>query len=783
MNKVKGRPPGSGNLPTPVSTFIGREKEIATVKGLILENRLVTLTGAGGSGKTRLALKVSHELLEELENRVRFIELAPLGDPAFVTQEIASTLNVHDQSSRPLLDSLVYFFSTHPSLLILDNCEHLIEACAEIADTLLQKCADLRILATSREVLGITGEAAWVVPPLSLPEVQAWKSPASAQEALDEYQKSESVRLFIARAKTNSPEFKFTVHNGAWVAEICRRLDGMPLAIELAAAHIRTLSVKQISERLDDRFTLLTGGSRTAPARHQTLAATVEWSYDLLSKKEQKLLRRFSVFPGSGTLHAIESVCEEDGGKEKGNVLDTLSQLVDKSLVGTSRRSGERWYSLLETIREFAFDKLAESQEMKSVKDQHLDYYLQFAEEAEPKIKSPEQLLWYERLETEHDNLRAALGWALESQNADAGLRLAGSLGFFWFVHGHLREGVVWLEKVLENGEGAPLSSQAKALRFLGGLLIFSEEKDFERISMLLEKSLGLYRKLDDRAGIAWVLNQLGLIAYIHGEFTEAQKLLEESLVLREQVGDPWEIAQTLGNFATVALKKNDLASAREFSEKAIAWFQQAGDQRGTAMNTGELGEIIQMEGDYERAFTLLTQSLSQLAQFDDNWATASGLESLANLVFERGDLKRGVILYGAAEALREDVGMPLTPDQYETYEDDMATARKDLGEKVFTRAQAEGRAMTLEQVIEFVLHEPESPSTVQAEKERVGGLTRREREAAVLIAQGMSNREIAEAMTVTEKTVEAYVTRILRKLGCDSRVQIATWVIENNLD
>jgi non-specific serine/threonine protein kinase len=480
-------------------------------------------------------------------------------------------------------------------------------------------------------------------------------------------------------------------------------------------------------------------------------------------------------------LKAIESICKEDG-IEKGNVLDTLSQLVDKSLVVAIRRSGERRYSLLETIREFALEKLAQSQEMISTKDRHLDYYLQFAEDAEPKIKGSEQFIWYERLETEHDNLRAALGWALESKNADAGLRLAGSLGFFWFVRGHIREGVVWLEKVSEREQGASFGSQAKALRYLGSMLIFSENQDFEQISTILEKSLELYREVDDRSGIAWVLNQLGLIAYIHGEFTKAQQLLEESLVLREQVGNAWDIAQTLGNFATVALRRNDLVSAREYSEKAIAWFQQAGDRRGAAMNTGELAEIVQMEGDYERAFTLLTQTLSQLAKFDDSWSTALTLESLANLACERGDPKRGAILYGAAEALREDVGMPLTPDHYETYEEDMTAARKELGVKVFTRAQAQGRAMTLEEVIDFVLQGPETPSTPQTEKKRVGGLTRREREAAVLIAEGKSNRDIAEAMTVTEKTVEAYVTRILRKLGFDSRVQIAIWVIDNDL-
>jgi len=770
----------SNNLPVPVSTFIGREKEIVTVKRLILENRLVTLTGAGGSGKTRLALQIAHDLLKSFNNNVWFVELASLTDPFLVSQQIASTLDIREQSTRPLLDSLVNYLSTHPSLLVLDNCEHLIEACAEIAEILLQKCTNLKFFATSREVLGITGEVAWIVPTLSLPDLQPWKSPISVQEALAEYQRSESVQLFTDRAKTYDPNFVLTSKNGAWVAEICRHLDGMPLAIELAAARTRALSVKQIAERLDDRFSLLTGGSRTAHPRHQTLAATIDWSYALLSESEQKLLQRFSVFPGGGTLEVIESVCE-GAGINRNEVLDTLSQLVDKSLVVVSQRSNEKRFSLLETIREFAIEKLEEAQETKFAKNQHLEYFLQFAEEAEPKIKGPEQLIWYERLETEHDNLRAALGWALESKNTDAGLRLAGSLGFFWFVRGHLREGIAWLERALEQSQGASLASKSKAYKFLGSILIFSENKDFERISTILERSLELYKKLEDCSGIAWNLNQLGIVAAIRGELTKAKQLFEESLVLRKEVGDPWDIAQTCGNISSLAWQQNEYAKAREFSEKACALFQEAGDQRGVARTKVNLVWIAMLEGDFTNATELLTETLSKLALFDDKWSSAEVLETLAQVESRHGDTIKAALLFGAAEALREEVGMPLQAFESETYEKDIETIRKDLGKKAFTRAREQGRTMTLEQAIDFVVNALETPQPVQPQKE-VGGLTARECEAAILIAQGMSNREIAEAMTVTVKTVEANVTRILRKLGFDSRVQIATWVIDNGL-
>jgi len=773
--------PNSKKLPTPLSTFIGREKEIKEVNRLILENRLVTLTGAGGSGKTRLALESVQILLEEFKNRVWFIELASLKDPSLILQKIAFTLNIREQSSQSLLDALVNFLSTHPSILILDNCEHLIEACAEIVDTLLKKCVDLKILATSREVFGITGEVTWTVPPLSLPEVQPWRSPSNAEASLIEYQKSESVQLFIARATANSPGFKLGTNNVAWTAEICRRLDGMPLAIELAAARVRSLSVQQIAERLDDRFSLLTGGSRTAPARHQTLAAAIDWSYASLSEDEQRLLQTFSVFSGGGRLEAIEAVCAS-GGIEKGEVLDLLSQLVDKSLVVANQRVGKRRYTLLETIREFTLEKLVETGNLESAKDRHLDFFLQFTEEAEPKIKGPEQFVWYERLETEHDNLRGALGWALESQNADAGLRLAASLGFFWFVRGHLREGVVWLDKVLENIEGAPSSSQAKAFRFLGSLLLFSEDKDFERISTLLDKSLSIYRELDDLAGIAWVLNQLGIVANVQGELKKAEQLFTEGLVIREEVRNPWDIAQSLGNLAALAIRHKDNVSGKEFAERALAWFQKAGDRRSVARVIGDLAWIARKEGDFSGAAALQTQSLTQLVQLGDDWSCAELLEGLASGAYEQGISKRAAILFGAAETLRDNVGMPLQGIEYDFYKKDLVEFWMDVGKKKFASAWAQGGAMTLEQVVKFVLQEHESPSSIQADKERSGGLTRREREAALLISKGKSNSEIAESMTVTVKTVEAYITRIRRKLGVDSRVQIATWVIDNDL-
>jgi len=360
-------------------------------------------------------------------------------------------------------------------------------------------------------------------------------------------------------------------------------------------------------------------------------------------------------------------------------------------------------------------------------------------------------------------------------------LRLAGSLGFFWFVRGHMREAVGWLEKGLEQKGGASSAAVAKALRFLGSILIFSENKDFKQISELLEKSLEFYKELNDRSGIAWVLNQLGLIAMIQGELKEAKGLFEESLVIREEEGEPWDIAQTLGNLSSLALRQNKQANAKDFTERTLTWYRRAGDQRGIARTTVDLAQIVQTEGDFAKAAKLLTESLTQQAKFGDYWSSANVLERLANLTHKQGNSKRAAILSGTAETLREEVGMPMQEFELKAYENDLAAIRENLGEQAFIQAWTRGREMTLEQAVQFAAQEPESQAPAPADKKKPGGLTRREREAAVLIAEGLSNRDIAEAMTVTEKTVEAYVTRILRKLGFDSRVQIATWVVEND--
>jgi non-specific serine/threonine protein kinase len=430
-------PEPRGNLPVQPTSFIGREREQADVLALLDRAPLVTLTGAGGCGKTRLALTVAGSLLPEYPDGVWLVELAALVDPILVPQTVARVLGLQEQPGRTPLEMLTSYLKHRRLLLVVDNCEHLVGACADLAATLLRSCPQLRLLATSREALEVAGEALYRAPSLSMPDLAQLPSP----DRLTQY---EAVQLFLERAQARRADFTLTARNAQAVAQVCVRLDGMPLAIELAAARIGVLPVESIAARLDDRFRLLTGGPRTTLPRQQTLRATLDWSHDLLSRPEQALLRRLAVFAGGWTLEAAESVCAGDVVVE-GEILDLLSALVNKSLVQAEGADSHHRYWLLETLRQYTLERLEAMGEEAAVQDLHLAYFLALAEEAEPQLRGPAQGCWLDRLEVEHDNLRLALGWALERHAEDGGLRLAGALWGFWSYRGHLAEGQGWL--------------------------------------------------------------------------------------------------------------------------------------------------------------------------------------------------------------------------------------------------------------------------------------------------------------------------------------------------
>jgi predicted ATPase/DNA-binding SARP family transcriptional activator len=459
----------SNNLPLQLTSFVGREREMEEVKRLLSTTPLLTLTGSGGCGKTRLAVEVAADLIDEFPDGVWLVEFASLSDPSLLPQAVASSLDVREQPGRSILATLSEYLKPKRLLLVLDNCEHLIEACATLSESLLRACPKLQILATSRVALGIAGELTYRVPSLSLPDTKQIQSISASD--LAHY---EAARLFIERATFSRPTFTVTDRDAPIVAQVCHRLDGIPLAIELAAARVKVLSIDQIAHRLDNCFQLLTGGNRTALPRHQTLRATMDWSYGLLSETEQMLLRRLSVFAGGWTLSAAEAVCADtlppaphlrgelssvNGGLRgvrvpgirPDEILDLLTQLVDKSLVLAEEQDKEARYRLLETVRQYGREKLIEAGEVEVVSKRHLDWYLSLAERSEPELRRPNQIVWFKRLEVERDNLRAALAWSLESEEVEAGLRLAGALRWFWFVRGCMSEGREWLEGMLSR--------------------------------------------------------------------------------------------------------------------------------------------------------------------------------------------------------------------------------------------------------------------------------------------------------------------------------------------
>jgi non-specific serine/threonine protein kinase len=748
-------------------------------------NRLITLTGAGGSGKTRLSLRAAAELLDEFGDGVWFIELASIFDEKLVPQAVAKALNVREVPNQVLSETLANYLGAKELLLVIDNCEHLIIACAQLAETLLHACPSLRILATSREPLGISGEIVWNVPPLSLPRPQPWQDPTSSETALPVYWQSEAVRLFVERAAAVSPHFKLTAQNGVWIADICRRLDGIPLAIELAAARVRLLAVEQLAARLDDRFHLLTAGRRTAPPRHQTLYATLDWSYVLLSETEQRLLRRLSIIAGGWTLEAAEEVCADEH-LARGEILDAMARLVDKSLVVVQEHNGEPRYHFLETIRQFARERLVDSNEYEKMRFPHLTFFLRLAEEAEPLLFGPDQAQWFERLDMENDNFRAALEWALERNDAEAALRWVGALWFFWFIRDHYREGQERLSQALaEPGADTPSSARAKALNAAGFMAWI--RGDYAQARLLFEEALKTGTRLGDQVEIAMATRNLGLVSSRERDFATASVLLEKSVRLWRELGDKSQAGWALPFLADVLLYQGDLQQAQSLYEESAALMREQSDKIVLAYPLRRMAFIALQEGDYDKATALCRESLKLNLQVGDKRGVVACLVGLAAVAVARGQMAEAVRSFATVQVQLDTLGITLYPADQMEYEHNIALVRERLEQDAFTAAWNEGLAMTLEQVVAYALEPPRkqmahSSTARQVAKETFGGLTEREREVAALIAQGKSNREIAEAMTVGVKTIETYVTRILNKLGFNSRVQIATWAIEKGL-
>jgi non-specific serine/threonine protein kinase len=649
LHIVPAAPPAAApptNLPLPLTSFIGRERELAEIQGLAATTRLLTLTGAGGIGKTRLALQVAGALAPSFPDGVWLVELGALADPALVPQAVATALGVREQPGEPLARTVGAHLRARHLLLVLDNCEHLVAACAALSAGLLQASPRLTILATSQEALQVAGEITWPVPPLAVP--------AAPPLRLAELPACESVRLFMERARLSRPGFDLTLENAAAVAQICARLDGVPLALELAAACLRVLTITQIAARLDDRFRLLTGGSRLALPRHQTLHATVAWSYDLLTSPERTLLARLAVFAGGWTLEAAEAVCGDFGSENPANptskienpkldVLPLLMQLVAKSLVKVEAGGEAARYILLETIRAYAWERLREMGEAPELRARHARYYRDLAEAAEPLLTGAGQAAWLDRLEVEHDNLRAALRWSEEApEGGQEGLRLAGALSRFWVLRGYLSEGRAWVAAALAH-PGATVGTAARARALVSAGRLAHIQGDLAAARSPLEESAALWREQGDTRQLAYAQTLLGLVLGNLGD-PAARGVLTESVALLRREDDPWGLARALFCLGDVVANGEDFAAATRLLEESLALFRQVGDDAFIANTLMALGELAREEGDLARAAALSAESLALYR--------AQGFTSgIAYTLKDLGDVAWG---QGAVDAARE---------------------------------------------------------------------------------------------------------------------------------
>jgi non-specific serine/threonine protein kinase len=674
------------NLPTQLTSFVGREAVLADLAQALATTRLLTLTGVGGTGKTRLALQLATNALAAYPEGVWFVDLAPLADPALIPQTIAGVLGVIEQSGEPILTTVQRVLRDQHVLLILDNCEHLLDACARLADDLLRGCPRLQILATSREALGIGGEVARRVPSLSAPA-------PDQQLAVEKLNQYEAVQLFVERALAVQPAFTVTEPNAAAVARLCWRLDGIPLAIELAAARVRVLTVEQIASRLNDRFRLLTGGSRTALRRQQTLAAAIDWSHDLLSAPERTVFRRLAVFAGGWNLEAAEGVCsdltpnpspralgegnrspspsgvpsgpgEGAGAKvrpptpiESPDVLDLLTSLVDKSLVLAEGQGADTRYRLLETIRQYAGEKLLAAGEAEAMRDRHLGWSLSLAELAKPELIGPRQVAWLDRLEQEQDNLRAALEWALEREPADRALRLAAAVWRLWHVRDRIGEGREWLLRVL----AVPVAAEPTLARaeMLDGAceIAFRYRGDDPAVPRLGEECLAIYRALGDHRGTAWALCHLAHYAAHTGEVGRAEELAAEALALAREAEASWVVAQALEALGKAALFRGDYPLARRCCEGSLAIFREVGDRRAISFGLSFLCWSTCEQGDLGSAWTYSREALTVARELHSKSYIADALYQLGDLARRGGDLGQSRTVLEEYLALSREVG------------------------------------------------------------------------------------------------------------------------------
>jgi non-specific serine/threonine protein kinase len=773
----------------PLTPLVGREREVAAVSSMLHREdvRLLVLTGPGGVGKTRLAIQAAASVSDAFPDGVVFVPLAPIRAAEFVLVTVAAEFGLRDTGDQSLRERLIAFLRAKRLLLVLDNFEQVLPAASDVA-ALLAACPGLSALVTSRAVLRVSGEHDVRVPPLALPD-------PSQDPSVADVGKVEAIRLFVNRATAARDDFTLTEANAADIVAICRRVDGLPLALELAAARIAHLPPAALGARLDRQLALLAGGPRDQPVRLQNMRDAIAWSFDLLSPQEQVLFQRLAVFMGGSTLEAAQAIGAAEGfghADRRIDVLEGLAPLVDASLLRQDEGlEGEPRYRMLETIREFGQERLEASGEIEAVRHAHARHFLAFAEMADDGLlhASPAHETWRDRLSAERDNLRAALGWLVDQGEAERSQRLAGALGHFWFMVSDFREGSDWLERALELPQPTAPASRALALRWAGVLTLY--RLDVPRATTHLDESLAVFRSLGDRYGVAQALVGVGLVAMHQGDYERAVALHEEALELVRPLGDALPRPAFLAtvcfhNLGAAAYGHGDHERAAAYFEEALARVRDLGHSSLALVALAGLGNVTRDQGDDVRAADLYREGLERSWARGNKRIIAYTLAGLGSIAGTYGQTEQAARLFGAAEALHEVIGVPLLPPFQVSHERAVATVRAALPEAAFTDAWEAGRALPLKEAVaeaRGVADLAHAPAAVPAAATGMPhGLTRREREVLGLLAEGRSDKEIGDALGISARTVGAHVTHLLTKLGVETRTAAATYAVRHGL-